>query len=86
MRRREAHIRLVGRRAAAAHEQQPRAEETQDDRGPPVLAVHVGAQHTGVERLGTLHIVDDEQVGQLSIQRATARIPSPRGKSFRSPA
>ena len=64
-RRRERDVRLVWRRTAAGHEQQPRAEEAQDHGRAAVLPVELGPEHVDVEGAGASHVADHQQVRQL---------------------
>jgi len=64
-RRRERDRRLVGGRAAAGHEEQPRPEGTQDARGAAIFAVHLGTQHVAIERTCPIDVGHDQDVGEL---------------------
>ena len=64
-RRRERDRRLVGGRAAAGDEEQPRPEGAQDARGPAVLAVYLGAEHVAIERACPIDVGHDQDVGEL---------------------
>ena len=61
----EGHRRLVGGRATARDEQQPRPEGAQDARRAAVLAIDLGAEHVAVEGTGALDVGDDQDVGEL---------------------
>ena len=64
-RRRHRHGRLVGRRRAAGHEEQPRPDEPDHGRCSAVLARDLRAEDVAIPRDGPGEVRDDEEPGQV---------------------